>query len=360
MSERLSLVEDFIARAGWGDAKRSPIKGDASTRSYQRLLRGADKAVLMNAPKGEEAPGEREGASVAERRALGYNALARLAGPNLEAFLCVAQELTRRGFSAPHILAADTNYGFALLEDFGDADFASVLRADPAQERTLYEAAVDTLAAIYRSTFPRRPDWRGQGWWLRDYDEAALLAETDLFIDYYVPDSGQPVSDTAREEFRAVWRTAFKALGAHASGLALRDFHAENLFWLPERERQAKVGLIDFQDALFAHPAYDLVSLLEDARRDVSDALHAPLKQRFCDAAGLPCDEAFNAAYAVQAAQRNAKILGIFVRLVVRDGKPKYRRLIPRVKAHFQRDLTHPACAGIRAWCETHCPEVLA
>ncbi|MEM9600909.1 MAG: phosphotransferase, partial [Pseudomonadota bacterium] len=169
----------------------------------------------------------------------------------------------------------------------------------------------------------------------------------------------RPTTDEARTEFRDAFRRAFETLSAHAPGLALRDYHAENLFWLAGRERQARVGLIDFQDALYAHPAYDLVSLLEDARRDVSLKLHEPLKRRFCDAAGLSCDEAFNAAYAVTAAQRNAKILGIFVRLVIRDGKPKYRDLIPRVKAHFQRDLAHPACAGIRAWCETHSPEVL-
>lgn len=358
MSERLAFMETFIARAGWGDAARHAIKGDASTRSYQRLTRGTEQAVLMNAPKGEEAPGEREGATVEERRALGYNALARLAGPNLEAFLTIAQELTRRGFSAPGIIAADLEHGFALLEDFGEADFARVVRADPTQERPLYEAAVDTLAAIYRSSFPRRPDFQGTEWWLRDYDEAALLAETDLCLDYFVPDQGQAVTDEARNEFYGLWRNAFGRLDHVSSGLALRDFHAENLFWLPDRERQARVGLIDFQDALFTHPAYDLSSLLEDIRRDVSEDMFEPLKQRFCDAAGIAYDADFRSAYAVMAGQRATKLLGFPVRADIDFGKPQYRALLPRVKRHMRRSLSDPALADMRVWFKTHAPEV--
>ncbi|MEM7729260.1 MAG: phosphotransferase, partial [Pseudomonadota bacterium] len=167
---------------------------------------------------------------------------------------------------------------------------------------------------------------------------------------------GQRTSSIAHTH---VWTDAFGHLRTHTPGLCLRDFHAQNLFWLPERDGQARVGLIDFQDALFAHPAYDLASLLEDARRDVDPELRAPMLQRFCDKAGLKYDAAFEAAYSVTAAQRNAKILGIFVRLAERDGKPRYRSLIPRVKAHFQRDLAHPACAELRGWFDTHVPEAL-
>jgi aminoglycoside/choline kinase family phosphotransferase len=360
MSERRADMESFIAQAGWGDAERAPIQGDASTRRYIRMEHKGRKAVLMDAPRGDEVPGETDGMSVEERRAMGYNALARLAGPNLEAFLTVADQLSMRGFSAPHIYAADVEQGFAILEDFGEGDYFRVINDDPSLETPLYEAAVDVLGAIYRSSFPTRPEFKGAEWALRDYDEAALLAETDLFLDYYAPDVDRPVSDEARAEFYDLWRDAFKAFEGQASGLCLRDFHAQNLFWLPERDGQAKVGLIDFQDALFAHPSYDLASFLEDARRDVSPELHDPLKARFCDAAGIADREAFDAAYAVMAAQRNTKVIGFPVRADRDFGKPQYRSLIPRVRDHLKRDLSHPACAGLRAWFATHVPEVLA
>lgn len=359
MSERLAWMEDFVARAGWGEAERDAIQGDASTRSYERLTMHGRKAVLMNAPKGDEAPGEPLGASVADRRIIGYNALARLAGPNMEAFLTVAQELSMRGLSAPKIIAADVGLGFALLEDFGEGDFWRVIHDDPAMERPLYEAAVDVLAVIYRSSFPDAPQYQGHTWPIRHYDEAALLAETDLFLDFYAPDVGRPVSDAARAEFYDLWRAAFKRLDVHAPGLCLRDFHAQNLFWLPERTGQARVGLIDFQDALFAHPAYDLASFLEDARRDVDPSLFEPLKQRFCEKSGLRYDDDFHAAYAVMAAQRNTKVIGFPVRADVKFGKPQYRHLIPRVRDHLKRDLSHPACADLQDWFAAHVPEVL-
>lgn len=360
MSERLAAMDDFIASVGWGDAVRAPIQGDASTRSYTRLEMGGHRAVLMNAPRGDEAPGEPEGASVEDRVALGYNAVARLAGPNMEAFLCLATELTKRGFSAPEILAADAAQGFALIEDLGGDDYDVVLRRDLTREPALYTAAIDTLAALHRSSFSKIATQGDHIWPIRDYDQTALLAETALLLDWYAPDTGVLIPQAARAEHDALWCRAFKMLDSHAPGLALRDFHAQNLFWLPDREGQAQVGLIDFQDALFAHPAYDLASLLEDARRDVDPALFAPMIARFIDKAGLRDADAFGAAYAVTAAQRNAKILGIFVRLAVRDGKPAYRTLIPRVATHFRRDLTHSACADLRGWYHTHIPELFS
>jgi len=360
MSERLAMMDEFVAKSGWGAATRDAIQGDASTRSYVRLDLNGRKAVLMNAPKGDEAPGEPDGASVEDRRAIGYNALARLAGPNMEAFLTVAQELTRRGLSAPQIIATDVRQGFALLEDFGEGDYWRIIDADPSMERPLYDAAVDVLAVIYRSSFPSQPNFQGHPWSLRAYDEAALLAETDLFLNYYAPDVGCSVDDAARAEFYDHWRAAFRHLDAHTHGLSLRDFHAQNLFWLPKRDGQARVGLIDFQDALFAHPAYDLASLLEDIRRDVDPALFDPLKQRFCDKAGIAYDAAFRSAYAVIAAQRATKLLGFPVRADRDFGKPQYRQLLPRVKRHLLNDLSDPACADLRAWFASNVPEVLA
>lgn len=360
MSNRDDVINAFLSDAGWANAVRAPIPGDASTRSYERLSLGDRRAILMNAPQGEEAPGETDGASVEDRRKIGYNALARLAGPNLEAFLTIAQELTRRGFSAPKIYAANPDQGVALLEDLGGAVYAKVINKDPEKEGPLYAAAVDTLAAIYRSTFPKQPEYEGHIWRLRDYDEAALLAETDLFLDFYAPDMGRPISDQARATFYDLWRVAFETLDHLPHGLCLRDYHAENLFWLEEREAEARVGLIDFQDGLMIHPAYDLASFLEDARRDVDPDLYEPLKQRFCDKAGISYDADFQAAYAVLAAQRNTKVIGFPVRADLIFGKPQYRSLIPRIRHHLKRDLSHPACADLKVWFETHVPEVLA
>ncbi|MGJ8564518.1 MAG: phosphotransferase [Alphaproteobacteria bacterium] len=356
---RQDEITAFLNRAGWGDAERIAVPGDASTRGYERLKLGPQKAVLMDAPKAAEAPSEPEGASVEDRRVLGYNALARLAGPNMESFTSIAKELTKRGFSAPHILGADLDAGFVLLEDLGDGLFARVIEENPALERPLYEAAIDTLAAIYRCSFPDVFDEHGDPWRVRAYDQVALQEETDLFLEWFTDDVGASLSEATKAEWYDIWADLFTCLNAHAPGLALRDFHAENLFWLPEREATARVGLIDFQDGLFAHPAYDLVSLLEDARRDVTPALREEMIKRFCEKSAITYDAAFKTAYAVMGAQRNAKILGIFVRLAKRDGKPHYRDLIPRVAKLFTADLDDPQLTALKQWVETHVPDVL-
>lgn len=353
-------IKTFIASADWADAQVESFPGDASSRRYFRLTRGEDMAVLMDAPRGAETPAEPDGASVAERAALGYNALARLAGPEPAAFACLSNELVIRGFSAPKILAADLEAGLLLLEDFGLDVYAKVIEAEPLLEAPLYEAAVECLAEIYRSSFPSVLKYREVNWRMRAYDEAALLTETHLFLEWYAADKGAVISEQARTKWDTIWKTLFSALDAHAPGLALRDFHAENLFWLPRRNSVAKVGLIDFQDGLFVHPAYDLVSFLEDARRDVSSDLVDPLISQFVDQAKLNDEVAFRRAYAVLGAQRNAKILGIFVRLAERDGKPSYRDLIPRVHAHFVKNLSGPEFAPLRDWFEGNLPGELS
>ncbi len=357
MSDREAQISSFLKAAGWDEADRHKLPGDASTRRYEKLILGSKKAVLMDAPKGVETPSEPEGASPEMRVKLGYNALARLAGPNPEAFAAIAKELKMRGFSAPAIMAQDQELGLMLLEDLGADLYARVLQVEPAKEAELYKAAIDTLAAIYRSSFPTIMHSGSKDWWVRDYDRHALQAEADLFLDWFGADFDRKISEKAKVKWYAIWDALWPLLDKHPKGLALRDFHAENLFWIPKRQSVGRVGLIDFQDGLFAHPAYDLVSLLEDARRDVALELHGPLIQRFCDKAGLKNDEDFKSAYAVMGAQRNAKILGIFVRLAKRDGKPHYRELIPRVAQHFIRDLSHPVLSDLKQWVETHLPE---
>jgi len=359
MSERELQIKSFIAASGWGDANVESFPGDASSRRYFRLTRGSEVAVLMDAPRGAESPAEPEGASVDERAVLGYNALARLAGPEPAAFACIANELVIRGFSAPKILAADLEAGLLLLEDFGQGVYAKVIAADPKMEAPLYSVAVECLAEIYRSSFPANMSYGEASWRVRKYDEAALLAETDLCLDWYAKDFGREISADMRAEFYGLYAESFALLNAHAPGLALRDFHAENLFYLPNRKSVSKVGLIDFQDALFVHPAYDLVSFIEDARRDVSLDLAEPLMSRFCEKSGLNYDEKFRAAYAVMGAQRNTKVIGFPVRADLMFGKPQYRALIPAVRERLNRDLAHPALKNIVTWYRHHIPEIL-
>lgn len=358
MSDREIEIATFLKDAGWGEARQQAFPGDASTRSYRRLFRGADTAVLMNAPAQAEAPACPPEATPGQRAALGYNALARLAGPNLAAFAGLTEELTARGFSAPRLLAADLPGGLLLLEDLGDDLFARAIPAG-ADETDLYRHGVEALAAIYRSSFPSELRHHGGTWHILDYDGPALLAETELFLDWFVTRHlGRDISPADRDSWRAAWNGVFPALETDATGLALRDYHAENLLWLPDREGPARAGLIDYQDALFAHPAYDLVSLLEDARRDVAPELARAMKAHFLKAAHLSDAAAFDAAYAVLGAQRNAKILGIFVRLAIRDGKPKYLGLLPRVARHFLTDISHPALSDVQALIHDLTPEL--
>ncbi len=349
----------FLDAVGWGKADVVAFPGDASTRSYFRLTRNGQPAILMDAPGGHEAPACPPEATPEDRAQLGYNAVARLAGNSTAAFAALANALSVRDFSAPRIHEADLDQGFLILEDLGDDLFARLI-PEPADEQTLYLAAADTLGAIYRSSFEAEPSAFGASWPVQGYDETALLAETELFLDWYAPERGQKPDAEASEAWGKAWRSVFPCLAAHAPGLVLRDFHAENLIWLPGRTAEARVGLLDFQDALFGHPAYDLVSLLEDARRDVAPEITNPVIDRFFERAGLADRDAFDAAAAVLAAQRNAKILGIFVRLARRDGKPRYLDLLPRVARHFVRDISHPALAPVREQVRELVPEVFA
>ncbi len=344
----------FLEQAGWGAAAATPLAGDASTRRYERLTHGEAKAVLMIAPPAAEAPACPPDAGPDLRQALGYNAMARLAGPNLNAFIAIAEMLRNAGLSAPEIFAADPQAGLALIEDLGDDLFARV--AGRVDEATLYRAAIDALAQLHESAAapPRGPSYA-----MLDYDALALEVETALLIEWYWPLKKAAVApNDLCEEYAQLWRDAFSALSApHAP--VLRDYHAENLLWLPGREKVGRVGVIDFQDALFGHAAYDLVSLLEDARRDVAPELAAAMLTHYAARMGAQFHEgAFERDYAILAAQRNAKILGIFARLAKRDHKPRYLDLLPRVEAHFRNDLARAPLAPIRTFIARHLPEL--
>jgi N-acetylmuramate 1-kinase len=350
--------EEFLRRSGWSDAAVTPLPGDASTRRYARLTSGDKRALLMDQPQSAESPAAPPKAGEAERRALGYNALARLAGADTGRFQAVAEHLQDRGLAAPRIHAADHPSGFVILEDFGDRLFADIL-ADGAPEGEPYKAAVEVLARLHAR---EAPDSLAPGVPLYTYDEAALLAETDLLTEWFLPLAlGRPATAQERAEHRALWRAALDTIAGHAKVLVHRDFHAQNLMWMPERAGLGRVGLIDFQDAVAGSRAYDLISLIEDARRDVSPALAELATAHYLSsmaAQGTPLDEPpFRTEMAIVAAQRNAKIVGIFARLYRRDGKPRYLALLPRVWAHLERDLAHPALAGLGAWYDRAIPK---
>ncbi|MGF1447437.1 MAG: aminoglycoside phosphotransferase family protein [Pikeienuella sp.] len=310
MTPRSVRIAAFLEAAGWGGARRAPLAGDASARCYLRLIDGARRAVLMDAPPDQ--------------------------GEDVRPFMDVTAILRARGLSAPEILAADAEAGLLLLEDLGDRLFAAVCAAAPREEPQLYAAAVDLLAAHAEPA----PDG------LPAYDWPTLLREARLATDWYQA-ALQPLSADLCAAYEACLAEALAGIADCRTALVLRDYHAENLIWLPGRAGDARVGLLDYQDALAGHPAYDLVSLLEDARRDTSAELRATMIERYLAARPELDREAFAAAYAALGAQRNLKIVGIFARLALRDGKSRYLALIPRVWDHLMRDLTHPRLAQL-------------
>ncbi|MBN8807578.1 MAG: phosphotransferase [Sphingomonas sp.] len=302
---------DFLDRLGWGDADVLPLAGDASFRRYFRVAGHGRSAILMDAPPLHE---------------------------DARPFLDVAGWLAERGFSAPAILGTDLDQGLVLLEDFGDARMRETVDAAPESLLRLYEAAVDILIRLHGE--PAGP-WRA-------YDRAELHREADLLVEWYCPAIGL---DVDAGSYRAAWDAVFDHALADAPVTVLRDYHAENLMLVGGSE---SLGLLDFQDALAGHPAYDLVSLLQDARRDVEPAIEAAMLDRYRRTTGV--GEAFDAAYHVLGAQRNAKIVGIFTRLWQRDGKPRYPALCPRVWRYLNADLDHPALAPVKAWFDANIP----
>ncbi len=353
-----STADEFLAAAGWAGAAITPLAGDASSRSYFRVAGKAGRALLMSAPPHAETPSCPPSASPAERSSLGYNASARLAGPNLNAFVAIADALRAAGLSAPQVFATDPGAGLALIEDLGDDLFAVVV--DDCNERALYENAIDALLHLHGAA-PEPP--RCAGYEMLSYDHLALMTEAELLIDWYWPlKKDAPAPESVREEFRTVFDALLSGL-SEPSAIVLRDYHAENLLWLPEREGAARVGVIDFQDGLVGSTAYDLVSLLEDARRDVDEELAQAMVDRYAsaaqDRAAFDHDH-FLDEYAILAVQRNAKILGIFARLAERDGKRRYLDLLPRVEGHFRRDLARPAAKDVHGFFKAHFPELTA
>ncbi|MEV8468941.1 phosphotransferase [Fluviibacterium sp. DFM31] len=306
-------VTAFLQAADWHQAARQALAGDASSRRYERLRKPDDQtAVLMIAPP--------------------------LPDDSTVRFAALAGQLVDHGLSAPRILTGQPDDGLLLLEDLGETMFAQDILADPARETPLYEAAVDLLAALQACPVPDN---------VPRFGPSTLAEMTAPAADWYAG-LGTPQPDLAAG-FAAALDPVLAALeGWDTPVLTHRDFHAENLVWLPGRTGPARVGLLDFQDAFAGPLAYDLVSLLEDARRDLAPALRTRLEARFAAATGTP-PEALATALAVLGAQRNLRILGVFARLCLHMGKARYVDLIPRVWDHLQGDLAHPALKDVRA-----------
>jgi N-acetylmuramate 1-kinase len=323
MADRTAERASFLAAAGWGEAAQQPLPGDASFRRYVRLVGAAGSAMLMDAPPPRE---------------------------DVRPFVAVARLLHRLGLSAPQIAAEDATRGFLLLEDFGDDTFTRLLAAGAAEE-PLYQLAVDVLIALHRR-FAALPAPA-----LPPYDEARLLNEAALLVDWYLPAvAGEAAAPALRADYLELWRALVPfAVGTEAT-LVLRDYHVDNLMRLRGRADIGSCGLLDFQDAVIGPVSYDLVSLLEDARRDVSPALGAAMRARFLAAFPALDRAAFDRSYAVLGAQRNCKIVGIFTRLCVRDGKASYLAHIPRVWRLIEEDMRHPALRPLALWLERHIP----
>lgn len=357
-SDREQLRLDFLKGAGLSDAARAPLPGDASTRRYERLTTadGASLMLMDQAPAAESPPADPSW-TPDQRHAAGWNAVARLSAGRIEAFAAVATHLKSLGLSAPAIPALDAANGLAVLEDFGDDLFARVIEGG-ADETPLYLAAVEALATLHDAGNP--PEMlRGPGgdWPLLTYDETALQGGADLFVEWLPRlDHRLAFDDAAVMDWREAWAPIVASGAAGASVMAHRDYHAENLIWLPERAGLARVGMIDFQDAVRAHPSWDLHSLLQDARRDVSPELEAAALDRYFALRPGVDRAAFMADYAGLAALNEARIIGIFARLIARDGKPRYRQFLPRMWRHLNANLEQPALAPVARWFDRHVP----
>jgi hypothetical protein len=317
-------MASFLAQSGWGGVAAAPLAGDASFRRYYRVIDGTRRVVLMDAPPPME---------------------------DVRPYVAVAAALRRLGLSAPQVFAEDAARGFLLIEDFGD-DLYTRLLADGGDEAALYELAIDTLVALHHTVAARGLPA------LPAYDEARLLAEVEILVDWYAPNLlGAPLPEPVRREYLVRWRELLSHPASQAPTLVLRDYHVDNLMLLPGRTGVQSCGLLDFQDAVIGPAAYDLVSLLEDARRDVSAALQEAMTERYLAAFPGVDGAQFRRAGAILSAQRSCKILGIFTRLWRRDGKPAYLAHIPRVWRLLEGALDREAAlAPIADWLDRHLP----
>lgn len=347
---RNDAITAFLVGTRWKAAERRFLEGDASFRRYETLHMGSEHAILMDMPARPDGPAVKNG--------LPYSAIAHLA-EDIRAVIAVNQVLSARGYSAPRTEVHDLTAGFAVMEDLGRKVFGRMMLAGEDMREPMATAAA-VLADMARQDWPETVPLAGGSYTVPPYDIEAQLIEADLLPSWFWPHvTGSEIPAGARAEFEHLWRGLLPLTQPDQPVWALRDYHSPNLLWLPEREGLKRVGIIDTQDCLMGHPAYDLTSMLQDARVDVDFAFADDLYAHYCTLRGD--DPRFNrrdfdAAYAVLGAQRATKILGIFARLSKRDGKHGYLRHIPRVSRYLERNLAHPALALLKAWFDRHLP----
>lgn len=355
MTPREQTISAFLDAAGWGDGTRGPLAGDASTRRYERLHGPRGDAVLMDWPRAPEVAvpsGQRS-----------YSEIAHLA-VDCRPFVAVGAYLSSLGLSAPQIFARDLDAGLLLLEDLGDMAFGTAIDAghgpDGISLDAMYRAAIDALIILQSQPTPvDLPVGDGSMHHVPLFDESVFRAELDMPLDWYFPAMlKREATASERETYHAIWSDLRPLMDAGAPTLFLRDFHSPNMIWLGERQGECRIGLIDFQDALIGSRAYDVVSFLQDARKDVSVVREQTMLDHYTKCAGgrlSAFDEgAFRAAYAVVGAERALRLIGLWPRLLKRDGKPQYMAHMPRTMDYLRRNLTHPVLANLKDWLETH------
>ena len=358
-SNRLTTIEHFLRDAGWGKAQFSWLAQDASTRRYARLKKpDGSTAILMDAPPLESLPCTPT-MSDAERTKLGWNALTRLAASRVEAFAAVAEHLRKHGFSAPKVLAGDASSGLAVIEDFGNGLELARLIEGGADETTLYVAAAETLAAVHAVEIPDTLTGLGRKWPILQFDRLALQTNADLFAEW-LPKYDQRMSLSDAD--LVVWERERDALldmaEAFPRRFTLRDYHAENLLWLGDRAGKARIGLLDFQDAVIGWDAWDMAMLVQDARREVSPEARQAAIAAYLDKTGTNESE-FLERLSIIGTLNALRITGLFARLIQRDGKPRYKPFFRRQKALLAANLAHPSAAGMQAFIRNRAPFIL-
>jgi aminoglycoside/choline kinase family phosphotransferase len=357
-SEREAEKAAFLSDAGLGAARREPLTGDASTRRYERLHPASGPSLIfMDQPPALESAPCPPDATPGARAAAGYNALARLAAGRVDAFIATAGWLRDQGLSAPAIGAADPERGLAVLEDLGDDLFARLIEGGQ-DEAPLYDDAIATLVRLHQAEPPPLLSYDGVSWPLLTYDAVALKTADNLFVEWLPKFRAElRFGPEALAEWEAIWTPTRSYGAANARVFCHRDYHAENLIWLPQRIGPARVGLLDFQDALKAHPAWDMSMLLHDARRDVSAAREAAALARYFELSPGVERGRFLADYHALGALNVVRILGIFARLVTRDAKPRYAAFMPRLWTYLGRCLADPELGALKSWMDRYVPE---
>ena len=352
-----AAIENIIEKSGFKGCERIKLMDDASTRSYERLVKDGKTAILMKAPPENEIPPCPKDADVATRFELGWNALSRLAASRVEAFVAIADFLQNKGFSTPEIYAADCVNGVAVLEDLGNDLYAEILKGDGiANEDKLYTAAGELLAYLHELDIPKILPAPNTEWPILDFDELALSVNADLFVDWVPKYLGL---EDYSQEVLASWAEVRSAIIAkilnHPRAFTLRDYHAENMLWLDGRDGIGKIGLLDFQDAVLGFRAWDFSMLLHDARRDVSKSAHEAAIKAYVAKTNIN-EAALRHELDLEGSINILRIIGIFSRLIKRDGKDKYRQFMPRMIGHLNAVLENPELANLKNWIQKHAP----